>query len=459
MSSEIALSVQGVSKAYNIYEKPQDRLKQILFRGRRKFYDDFWALRDVSFDVHRGETVGIIGRNGCGKSTLLQVISGTVTPTSGVVNVHGRISALLELGSGFNMEFTGRDNVFLNAAVLGLSREQVEDRFEQIEAFADIGEFIDSPVKHYSSGMFARLAFAVAVHVDPEILIVDEILAVGDAAFQRRCMQKFYEIRDGGCTILFVSHDRYQVNTICQRALYLDQGRQVMFGPASQVVDRYAIDSEASMARSQAKVRAAADRAAARHAQEEAVAALALAHPVGESVPRESVGAPTLAPEVARELEPDAYFRITSVRLQDASGEEVMRIRSGTDLHLTMEFEAVAEPLPPLISFVFNLYRHDDTYICGTTTLMDGIGPHTSARRGRVRVDFPAFPLLAGRYKWRVAVNDDRGFVVHAEVKNACVFEVSDDFKAVGLVNLPRHWSFEIDGAPASRPEAATWKG
>jgi lipopolysaccharide transport system ATP-binding protein len=449
MSSETVLSVQGVSKAYNIYEKPQDRLKQMLFRGRRKYYNDFWALRDVNFEVERGETVGIIGRNGSGKSTLLQIVSGTVTPTTGTVQVRGRISPLLELGSGFNGEFTGRENVFLNAAVLGLSREQTVQRFDEIAAFADIGDFMESPVKHYSSGMFARLAFAVAVHVDPEILIVDEILAVGDAAFQRRCMQKFYEIRDGGCTILFVSHDRYQVNTICQRALYLEQGRQVMFGPARRVVDRYAIDTEEAMLRSQAKLKAAAAaKAAQRHEAEQA--ALAAAESSGEGAPAAGPVEAT-APPVP---EPESYFRITSVQLLDAAGAPVEIVHCGADLRLVMEFEAIAEPLPPLISFVFNLYRHDDTYMCGTTTLMDDIGPHVSGRRGRVTVDFPRFPLLAGRYKWRVAINDDRGFVVHAEAKDAAVFEVVDDFRAVGMVDLPRRWTFEIDGAPARQPDA-----
>jgi lipopolysaccharide transport system ATP-binding protein len=455
MSSDIVLSVESVSKAYNIYEKPQDRLKQMLFRGRRKYYNDFWALRDISFEVARGETVGIIGRNGSGKSTLLQIITGTVTPTSGRVTVHGRISPLLELGSGFNGEFTGRENVFLNAAVLGMSREQTEARYDEMAAFADIGEFIDSPVKHYSSGMFARLAFAVAVHVDPEILIVDEILAVGDAAFQRRCMQKFYEIRDGGCTILFVSHDRYQVNTVCQRALYLEKGKQVLFGPARRVVDRYAIDTEEAMARSQAAVKAAA-QARAQEARGEAPveprpsSTLALVNAQQSGLPGDA--APSSA-ELPPAHEPESLFRITSVDLLDSNGNPVELVKCGADLRLVMEFEALSDPPPALISFVFNLYRHDDSYMCGTTTLMDDMGPHLSGQRGRVTIDFPNFPLLAGRYKWRMAINDDRGFVVYAEAKDAVVFEVVDDFKAVGMVNLSRRWTVEIDGLPARQPE------
>ncbi|WZB69640.1 ABC transporter ATP-binding protein [Achromobacter xylosoxidans] len=219
----------------------------LLGREAKSYSQNFWALSDVSFDVKKGETVGIVGRNGSGKSTLLQMICGTVTPTTGTINTYGRIAALLELGAGFNPEFTGRENVYLNASLLGLSREQIDNRFDQIAGFADIGEFIESPVKKYSSGMFARLAFSVAVHTDPEILIVDEILAVGDAAFQRRCLKKFYDIRDAGCTILFVSHDQYQVKSICNRALYLNQGRQVAFGSAGKVIDRYTIDMQAAL--------------------------------------------------------------------------------------------------------------------------------------------------------------------------------------------------------------------
>ncbi|MEG2632384.1 MAG: ABC transporter ATP-binding protein, partial [Comamonas sp.] len=201
-SDDLAISIVGVSKVYNIYDKPQDRLKQMLWKQSRKLHDEFWALNDINFDVKKGETVGIVGRNGSGKSTLLQIICGTLMPTYGHVERRGRLSALLELGSGFNPDFTGRENVYLSGAILGLSKDEVDARFDKIAAFADIGQFIDSPVKHYSSGMFARLAFAVVIHVDPEILIVDEILAVGDAAFQRRCLAKFYEVRDRGCSIL-----------------------------------------------------------------------------------------------------------------------------------------------------------------------------------------------------------------------------------------------------------------
>lgn len=438
MSSDLAISVQQVSKAYHIYDRPQDRLKQLLWRGKRTFHDEFWALRDVDFEVKKGETVGIVGRNGSGKSTLLQIICGTVTPTSGTVQRNGRISALLELGSGFNPEFTGRENVFLNGSILGLSRFEMEQRFDRIAAFADIGSFIDSPVKHYSSGMFARLAFSVAIHVDPEVLIVDEILAVGDLAFQRRCMNKFFEIRDGGCSILFVSHDQYQVKSICQRALYLDQGRQKLFGFAGNVIDQYMIDMEERIVRSlPSPVHGESLPVSSACVEDEKAAPIPT---VETSADCEVVG--DKQPEVAPES-PEQLFRITQVTLLDESGSPVSLITTGQSIKLTFDFVALADPPPAQISFVFNLYRHDDLYLCGTTTLMDGIDPYVSSKTGSVSVYFSDFSLLSGQYKWRVAINDHIGFITYAEAKNVCSFRVQDDFKAVGMFNLPRAWSFK----------------
>lgn len=238
MSSDIALSVKNISKCYLIYDRPQDRLKQSIFR-RRRYFREFWALRDVSFEVRKGETVGIIGRNGSGKSTLLQIICGTLTPTSGKVEINGRIAALLELGSGFNPEFTGRENVYMNGAVLGLSKEEIDARFDDIAAFADIGEFIEQPVKTYSSGMFVRLAFAVNIMSQPEIMIVDEALAVGDMNFQAKCMTALKRIQESGATVLFVSHDIGAVKSLCSRGIHLEQGELKDVGTAANVAEHY----------------------------------------------------------------------------------------------------------------------------------------------------------------------------------------------------------------------------
>lgn len=247
MSDDIAIKVEALSKCYHIYDTPRDRLKQfVLPRAQRitglppkRYYREFWALKDVSFEVRKGETVGIIGRNGSGKSTLLQMICGTLHPTSGSITTQGRIAALLELGSGFNPEFTGRENVYMNASVLGLNKDEVDTRFDDIAAFADIGEFIEQPVKTYSSGMMVRLAFAVAISVDPDVLIVDEALSVGDELFQRKCFSRIEAIRKAGATILFVSHAGGTVVELCDHAILLDANELLAIGKPKQIVGRY----------------------------------------------------------------------------------------------------------------------------------------------------------------------------------------------------------------------------
>lgn len=239
MSSDIAIKVNNLSKCYQIYDKPRDRLLQMFARGRKKFYREFWALKDVSFEVQKGETIGIIGRNGSGKSTLLQMICGTLNPTSGSIETHGRIAALLELGSGFNPDFTGRENVYLNASVLGLEKEEIDARFDNILEFADIGNFIDQPVKTYSSGMMVRLAFAVQAQVSPDILIVDEALGVGDAKFQAKCFDRLKKLKDSGTSILLVTHSSEQIVTHCTSALLLENGEVLEAGQPRSVVNRY----------------------------------------------------------------------------------------------------------------------------------------------------------------------------------------------------------------------------
>lgn len=246
-SDRPVIRAEGVGKCYRIYPDPSDRLKQkflphvqkLLGRSINQYFREFWALKNVSLEVHRGETVGIIGRNGSGKSTLLQMICGTLEPSEGHIETRGRIAALLELGAGFNPEFTGRENVLLNATVLGLKPSEIQRKFPEIEAFADIGQFIDQPVKHYSSGMFARLAFAVAISVDPEILIVDEALAVGDEPFQRKCFARIEEIKRNGGSILLVSHSAANIVALCDRAVLLDRGERLFTGAAKIAVNWY----------------------------------------------------------------------------------------------------------------------------------------------------------------------------------------------------------------------------
>ncbi|TVR11874.1 MAG: ABC transporter ATP-binding protein [Planctomycetota bacterium] len=246
-ADDIVIRVQNLSKCYQIYDTPRDRLKQFVVprlqglvgKAPKQYFREFWALQDVSFEVKKGETVGIIGRNGSGKSTLLQIICGTLNPTSGSVETHGRIAALLELGSGFNPEFTGRDNVYMNAAVLGLSRDEVDARFDDVASFAGIGEFMNQPVKTYSSGMIMRLAFAVQSQVDPDILIVDEALSVGDAKFQAKCFERLRQLKENGTSILLVTHSSEQIVTHCSNAILLNKGIQFETGEPRHVVNRY----------------------------------------------------------------------------------------------------------------------------------------------------------------------------------------------------------------------------
>lgn len=239
MSSEIAISARGLSKCYPIFDQPKDRLKQMLSLGRRKYYREFWAIKDVDLEVCRGETVGVIGRNGSGKSTLLQLVCGTLAPTHGELIVNGRVAALLELGAGFNPEFTGRENVVMNASILGLARAEIEKRLDSIIAFADVGQFIDQQVKTYSSGMYVRLAFSVAAHVDADVLIIDEALAVGDAFFVQKCMRFLRTFRERGGTLLFVSHDLSSIVNLCHRALLLENGSVFTAGDPEDVCARY----------------------------------------------------------------------------------------------------------------------------------------------------------------------------------------------------------------------------
>lgn len=246
-SDDVAIRVENLSKCYQIYDRPQDRLRQSIMprlqrlagRTPTQYFREFWALRDVSFEIRRGETVGIIGRNGSGKSTLLQIICGTLTPTDGEVETNGRVAALLELGSGFNPEFTGRENVYMNAAVLGLQPKEIDARYDDIVAFADIGAFVDQPVKTYSSGMLVRLAFAVAINADPQILVVDEALSVGDELFQRKCFSRIEAIKESGATILFVSHSAQAIVQLCDKAMLMDDGEMILADSARLVTKQY----------------------------------------------------------------------------------------------------------------------------------------------------------------------------------------------------------------------------
>lgn len=312
MPSDIVISARNLTKAYRLFGHPGDRVKQFLSLGMKQYHREFTALRDVSFDVRRGETIGIIGRNGSGKSTLLQLVCGILKPTAGSISVSGRVSALLELGAGFNPEFTGRENVYFQGAVMGLPKTRIDERFDDIAAFAEIGEFIDQPVRTYSSGMFLRLAFAVAVNVDPEILVVDEALAVGDAGFRSRCFRRIGELRSAGCTILFVSHAMEQVVRICNRVMLLDEGEQLLRGQPEPVAAQFQRLLNAEPA-ARAALR---EELKGQFAEPSASGSVAYGHE------------PSSADDTAIPYEPNGAL-IDDVRLLDASGKGADVLRSG----------------------------------------------------------------------------------------------------------------------------------
>ncbi len=323
-----ALRVEKVSKQYRIYERPGDRLKESLTRGLLRRHQEFWALRDVDFEIETGTTVGIVGPNGCGKSTLLQIISGTLAPTHGDVWHEGRIAALLELGAGFDPEFTGVENVYMNASLLGLTRRETEALFPAIERFAEIGPFLYQPVKTYSSGMYVRLAFAIAASVEPDILIIDEALAVGDAVFQHRCLRRINELHERGATVLFVSHDAAAVRALCSRAILLKAGSVIADGKPADVLNLY---QKIIMER------------------EQAYEAEAGAPGTKPTQPKES-----LAPVSYAYRHGDGSAEIVGAELTDAARARVEIVASGEPLTLRIVTRFIREVDDPIIGFLIS---------------------------------------------------------------------------------------------------------
>lgn len=343
MRSDIAIAVKNLTKTYRVFGHPGDRIKQALTFGRVRFHQEFTALQNASFEIKKGEVLGIIGRNGSGKSTLLQLICGILRPTGGEAQVNGRISALLELGTGFNPEFTGRENVYFQGAVMGISRDAMERRFDDIAAFADIGEFIDQPVRTYSSGMYVKLAFAAAIHADPGILIVDEALAVGDALFQAKCFAKFREFKEQGVTILFVTHDLDLVTSHCDSAVLLDRGVLVTRGTPKEVVDDYRRRLSLTGARAKGSTTRGAD---------------------GDSPewPSQFVHNP------AENRYGSGSAEILNAGLFSAEGEPSQILMRNAPFSVRLRIRAHERIESPIVSFVVKDVK--GTVLCGTTTLM-----------------------------------------------------------------------------------------
>lgn len=403
MSSKPAVSVKNLSKCYHLYDHPADRLKQFLWRGRRQYFREFWALRELSLDIMPGDVLGVVGRNGAGKSTLLQLLCGTTNPTSGSVTVHGRIAALLELGAGFNPEFSGRENVLMSASILGLSKPEIDARFEDIVEFSGIREFIDQPVKTYSSGMYVRLAFSVATSVDPDILVIDEALSVGDGAFARKSFDRIMRLKNEGKTILFCSHSLYQVEALCNRVLWLDKGELRALGEPGAVNNAYSAFLDAEEGKASAN-------------------------------PTEFSTETTL---------PKSFqSRITGVELR-VDGEVGKIAWSGeSTIEVTVCFVSAEKQQVSLGIAFFTL---DERCVTSASSASDNIFPVVDENgHGSITLVFENIALLKGIYSVTVWLLCDKALFIHDGVKDICRFEVRQSDLAQGLIRLPHRWDTNL---------------
>ena len=455
------IRVARVSKSYQLYRKPEHRFLQSLFRGKRRFYQEFHALTDVSFEVARGETLGIIGRNGSGKSTLLEIIAGTLTATAGAVEVRGRTSAILELGAGFNPEFTGRENVVLSTAVHGMTRQETESRMDEIIRFSDIGEYIDQPVKTYSSGMYARLAFSVAIHVNPDVLIIDEALAVGDAKFQAQCFRKFDEFKRKGVSILFVSHSADQIVRHCSRALLLDQGRMVTLGEPKDVVAHY-LELLFGVATPQPR------------APQRSGAGLASAAPMAAVFEGASAGGADAGEGDAFARRPtynrlehrwgNGRGRLLDYRLIDSNGREAVSFSTGDDVALVVKFMCTEEVRRPILGLTVK--TPDGIEVAGSNSRDAVLGeqfvPRRSGEVAYARFEFRCH-LNGGNYLLSVGLAEetDEGVVPLDRRFDSIILQVVNARRSFGLVELGIDVSQSGDAGPGEAPHGPSgrWLG
>ena len=435
MAEDIAISVNDVSKMYKLYDNPMDRLKESLGLSRKKKYKEHYALNHVSFQVHKGETVGIIGTNGSGKSTILKIITGVLSPTGGEVSVNGRISALLELGAGFNGEYSGLENVYLNGSMIGFSREEIDAKLQSILDFADIGEFIHQPVKTYSSCMFVRLAFAVAINIDPEILIVDEALSVGDVFFQAKCYRKFEEFKEMGKTILFVSHDLSSIGKYCDRVVLLNKGEKLAEGGAKEMVNLYRRVlvnqyDDADLEEGAENAEAGPDGQLTDGTAGENVSKKE--HAGGGRAMKDSLN---LNPKV---LEYGSKLgEIVDFAIRDDTGMITNVIEKGKEFSVQMKVRFQADVNDPI--FAFTLKDLKGTEITGTNTMYEHT-PVKPQKAGDVReITFKQImPLEAGEYMLCLGCTGykDGDFTVFHRLYDVCNLTVITDKKAVGYFDM-----------------------
>jgi ABC-type polysaccharide/polyol phosphate transport system ATPase subunit len=441
---EPAVFVEQLSKVYKVYSSPWDRLLEALLRRSR--HREFRALAEVSFALPRGEGLAIIGENGAGKSTLLKLLAGIGGPSSGTLRVRGKVASILELGSGFHPEFTGRQNIVLNAAMLGLSEQELERKLPAIIAWSELGEFIDQPVKCYSTGMAMRLGFSIATQVEPDVLIIDEALSVGDGYFQKKCMDRLLRFVEQGGTLLFCSHAMYYVSAFCQRALWLRHGRAEALGPVGEVVREY----ENFLLAKRAPPEDAGQGAAAAGAGEESAAAV----PGG--------GAAVAAlPGGLPEPPPRRPARLTAVRVSGGASAEapegsVPLFATGDALELEIEWESERTDLAFHVGVGIN--RIDDLEVCSLATHLDGRPPLTGRSRYRIGVALPRLPLVKGEFTLYVFLLDEAGLHIFDQRIVRRAFGVHSPGYAFGLIKVDHRW-LEAPGLQVAAPAVSTVAG
>jgi teichoic acid transport system ATP-binding protein len=423
---DCAIIARNLGKCYHIFRDPKERLKQAFWRGRRRFSRDFWALRNISLQIKKSQSVGIIGQNGSGKSTLLQILAGAMIPTTGEARIQGSVASLLELGTGFNMDFTGRENAFFNGAIVGISREEMEHRIEEIIQFAEIGEFIDQPVKTYSSGMYVRLAFACAVHVDPDILLIDEALAVGDTYFQLKCMEKLNQFQKAGKTILLVTHSSYNIKSLCDTGIWLDGGEIITMGDSLYVADLY---NDFTRCRSRNReVTAKSYLADLRKVEQQRLSSICTGR-----LSEPSAGTDALVPGR------DFVARVLSYRLLNGEGYETYRLKTHETMVLDLTYE-VCHPMEGLVLGVAIL-KVDGYYVCGLNTALDQFQLPEEAGIHRVQLRYPSLMLLGGVYRITLGLFD-RNAIINIDLHRECLFfeVVMSRNLADGAMVLPHEW-------------------
>ena len=419
--NETAIEVKNITKSFKVYPDKGAQLKErLLFRKRSRF-EIRPVLKGISFTVRKGEAVGLIGHNGCGKSTTLKLLTRIMYPDSGEITMNGRVSSLIELGAGFHPDMSGRENIYTNAAIFGLTKKEIDSRLADIIEFSELEEFIDNPVRTYSSGMYMRLAFSVAINVDADILLIDEILAVGDTNFQTKCFNRLRELKASGITIIIVTHDLSTIEKFCDSAIWLNDGVIVREGRSPEVVDAYFDFMN--------KKRIDSDKAAAeKKAKEEAAAP-----PAEESAPAESSG----GIDYSANRFGLRYIEITKARMLDSSGKDSRIFSTGSDISIEIDFR-VNKPLEEYI-FGFGFYTLEGECLYGNNTQLDRIAVSTDKKEGTIAVDVQDLPLLAGKYTLNVAVVDRDGTPMDF-YRNYCGFEVVSDDRSTGYIRVRHNW-------------------